>query len=233
MSFAAFIASLNGTGSGETGGGSAIDFTGKTSVFAGDSITFGSNASDNAHRWTSLFCTNKSCTESNLGISGEVLENGTVCGRTVFDETTIPTYSSGTHAALFIALGVNDIGLNNGTMTATGFETTLTSAVNYAHNTKGWPYANIVLVDQYYVKAAGYAIYVGSCSVVTQADTTRVNAYRSAVANVANSLHTVLAQIGAAMDGNDSLISGDSLHPNDTGHAFIATFMESVTYLPQ
>ena len=213
-----------------------IIFSGKTVIFIGNSITVGASASDNAHRWTTIFCANKGSTEVNMGISGQVLQNGTVCGRTVFDKTTIPSYSAGTHAALFISLGVNDIGLNNGTMTPEGFRATLLEAVDYAHFTKAWPYAAIVLVTPFYYTAQGYNAYVGACGVTTAANVARHESYKDEVSAVASLRQTVLLDAYTAMKNSSSpasLISTvDGIHPVDSGHAFIASFAAAQSFNP-
>lgn len=213
---------------------SSIDFAGKTIEFYGDSIVAGSAASPSSNRWTSLFCANKGATESNSGISGEVLQNGTVCGRTVFDQTTIATYNSLTHGALFISLGTNDIGLNNGTMTSAGYNSTLSSVVDYAHTTKGWPLSKIVLCSPPYMTTTGYNLYVGSCSVAVAADAVRHRDYVAQVLSVAQTKHTCYVDFYTAMVNYatpSDLISGDGVHPNNIGHSFMATTAENNGFL--
>ena len=198
-------------------------------VFIGNSISYGVGASDTAHRWTTLFSSSKGKVEVNMGISGQVLENGTVCSRTVFDETTIPAYISQT--ALVIALGVNDVGLNNGTMTSSVYQTTLDSIVGYAISAKGWNSTKIILLTPFYITTTGYSSFVGSCSVTTAADTTRHQAYSTAVISVATSRGTQSVDIYTYMkntSGIDTMISSDGVHPNNTGHALIADYLISI-----
>jgi lysophospholipase L1-like esterase len=217
-----------------------VYFSGKTVVFIGNSITAGFNSSDNAHRYVNIFATTKSATLSNLGISGQVLQNGTVCiGNTfpIFDKTTIPTFISSTYAELFIALGVNDIGLNSvgGAVPLTSAQYALTydTVLNYAISTKGWPPHRITIVTPFwFTNYAFYNSYTG-CGHV-QADTVRHQAYVAASIAEGQKWNCTIADAYTAMNSSVSkgtFLSGDGLHPNDTGHAFIASFLLSVKYL--
>lgn len=216
------------------GGGIPIYFTGKNAVFIGDSITAGASASDAAHRYANLFCAAKSCTLVNMGIGGQVLQNGGGCSEIhpVFDQTTIPVFS-GSYAALFIALGVNDIGVNNGIMTAAGFKSTLISVIDYAHNTKGWPFKNIVLLTPFWYTQAGKNLYVGACDVAVAADEDRAIEYNIAVKQTAKLKRCVLVDTHSAMAAvGASLIGGDGIHPINIGHANIANTMINAIYVP-
>ena len=75
-----------------TGSSQTIQFTGKTAVFIGDSY-FANGYYSGCITIPSAFANVASSTATNLGISGEILQNGlSGCSfpRTVFDETTIP-----------------------------------------------------------------------------------------------------------------------------------------------
>ena len=207
-------------------------WTGKTNVFVGNSITYGYGV-NKTERWTTRLSAAKGSLETNLGINGQVLQNGTVCNRTIFDRNTIPTKTNNS-LYLFIAFGVNDIGMNNGTFTPSGFQSTLTSTIDFAVNSRGWSYSDIVLLTQYYV--SGWDAFAGSCGVTTAADSTRVEAYKQATINVAQAKHCILADISGAMAASSnpsSLLLPDNIHPNPTGHQFIADFFTSLNYTPQ
>lgn len=203
-----------------------IDFYGKTTVFCGNSITLGVAASPMAdNRWTTLFSTAKGTTQVNNGVSGMTMQSGG-CG-SVFANAYIPTYVAGTHAALFIALGINDVGNNIPALTAAGFKTAYQAALTNATTTKGWPPNRIVLMTPY--KANAYTAYVGSCSVVTPADVTRQGQYNTAVQEVAIEYGTRLVDMYTAMLGLDaSYFNADLLHPNNLGHAWIANYLTTV-----
>jgi lysophospholipase L1-like esterase len=213
---------------------SNIDFTGKNVVFVGNSITAGTAASDAAHRYTNIFATGKSATLVNMGIGGQVIQAATMCGglHPAFDRTTIPSYS-GSYAALFIALGVNDIGVNNGLMTSTDFKSDLESIIDYAVATKGWAIERIILITPFWCEQAGRDLYVGSCGVSVAADEARADDYALKITEAASEKGCILADVYTAMKDSaspSSLISGDGLHPNNTGHAFIAAYLLSLSY---
>lgn len=211
---------------------SAIPLEGKKAVFKGNSITVGVGASSGANQWTTLFCKAKGCTEVNNGISGQVLQSGGTCGNPVFDQTTIQTYDN-SYGVLFIELGTNDVKDNNSNFTSSGYQTTLSTAVDYAHNTKGWPYNKIVLVTPTYMTTVGDGSVVGSCGVTTAADATRHIAYNTAVQNVATAKGSIYADVYTAMvnGGGNSLVNTDGIHPNDAGHATWATAIEAIPRL--
>jgi lysophospholipase L1-like esterase len=204
-----------------------IPFFGRTTVFCGNSITLGVAASPMlTNRWTTLFSTAKGTTEVNNGVSGMTMQSGG-CG-SVFSNGYIPTYNSGTHAALIICLGINDVGNNIPALTAVGFKTAYQSALTNATVTKGWPPARIVLITPYW--AFTYNAYVGSCSVSVAADLSRQTAYNTVVSEVATEYGTkfidIYTPMKAALDA--TYYNADQLHPNNTGHAWIASYLNTV-----
>ena len=219
-----------------TGSSQTIQFTGKTAVFIGDSY-FANGYYSGGITIPSAFANVTSSTATNLGISGEILQNGlSGCSfpRTVFDETTIPTYVAGTHSAIFFALGTNDVGYNVATMTTSGYQSTMESAIDYAHNTKGWPYNRIIVVVPYYTTVTGRDVYVGDCGVTTTASQTRLTDYISAALAAAASKGTQslnIYQLQVDTGDPDALLGGDQLHPNTTGASFIVTQFNGIFYL--
>ncbi len=208
-----------------------INFSGKTTVFMGDSITFGFYASDNAHRWTTLFCAGVGSTEDNHGVSGGAMQNiGTGCGTVVFNSTTVPVYNSSIHAALIIALGINDIGENVAASTPAQFKIDYTAAITYAKGTKNWPAKRIILINSY--QPFSWNVYVGACTppITIAADNTRATAFNLKIQQVAMEQSCWYIDIFSAMAGLDSsFFFGDGLHPIDTGHAFIANYLLTPT----
>ena len=206
-------------------GASGIDFANKTSVFVGNSVTAGSITSDPSLRWTSLFCSSKSGTEDNLGVSGMTMQANT-CPLPYFDPANIPVYNSGDHAALFIDLGTNDCGINIPAMTPAGFKTAYTTAVQFAINTRGWPANLIILINLY--QPFSFDIYAtGVCGTTVAADGIRAAAYNLAVQEVANENGCYHVDMYTAMTGlSAAYFNADELHPNDAGHAFIANYLK-------
>ena len=209
-----------------------LTFTGKTVVFIGNSITLGNvGVSPQSNRWPTVFSTAKGATESNIAISGQVLQNASPCGLPIFNKTTIPVFTN--QAALFFSLGINDIGINTPSMTVAGYEATLDSVMDYAINTKGWPSKRIILLTPYWITGySNYDAYTG-CGHTT-ANVARHEAYVSAVINVAAARRNNIANMYQAMKdspSNGTFLSGDGLHPNNTGAAFIANYLAGLNFL--
>ncbi len=223
-----FAIGINGGGGGHHITG--INFVGKTAVFIGNSITFGVAASDNAHRWSSLFCAGRSATEDNLAISGMTVQNVSAgCGNVFFDKTIIPSYNSSIHSALILALGVNDIG-ETAHFTSSAFYTQYSDDIVYAISTKGWPPNKIIILNSY--KPFSWNNYVGACSPpnTVPADNTRIADYQSKILQVATENGCWYIDIYSAMNGlNATYFAVDGLHPNNSGHAFIANYL--ISYL--
>jgi lysophospholipase L1-like esterase len=199
--------------------------TNKSVAFFGDSITVGFGASATTNRWTSIFSVVMHCNEENYGILGEVLQNGENCsGHPIFDQTTIPTKTN-SYGALFIALGMNDVGINNGTMSPSTFQATLSNSVDYAVNTKGWKYGQIVIVTPAF---ANDYTYFGSCN--TAWDDSRLQAYVTAALLVATTKGCIAADVYTAMNKNANLLSTDGIHPNDSGYQVIANYLSGLKF---
>ncbi|MFI5161625.1 MAG: SGNH/GDSL hydrolase family protein [Sphingobacteriales bacterium] len=204
----------------------------KKVYFIGDSITYGYGASDSSKRWTSLYCASKGYTEINKGVIGEVLEDSTNCAfHYVFDKTAIPLKKSD-GKALFISLGTNDIGDNNGKMSPEGYKTALSNLVDYAINQMGWPKTSIVIAGPYLITNKSYFLSRAAGCTVSAWDDARLQAYVNAALTVASAKGCISADIYRAMAGYSvpaHLLSNDGIHPNDAGHQFIATFMRKLT----
>lgn len=205
-------------------GPSGIAYCNKTSVFVGNSITLGQLPVDlGANRWTSLFCNAKNATESNLGINGLALQTTCVA---MLDSSTIPTYNSAVHAALFIDIGTNDVGINNGSTTAALFAARLRRVIDYWHNTKGWPYSIMHVIAQYY--AYDYTAYGTTCGTTT-ADQTRGKLYADSTMAVAADKGCIGINMRQIMIDNGITTVGyfnsDHLHLAANAHAFVAGYL--------
>lgn len=214
------------------GGNSGIIFTGHTVVFFGNSITYGYNV-DPSERWTTLFCAAKEAIEDNHGVNSMTMQNaGSLgCSGPVINPADIPTYISGTHAALFISLGINDCGWNrdDNAFNPIAFKAKYDRVIDTAINIKGWPANNIFLLTIY--KPFSWQIYANSgCSghVTMAPDANRIRDYKDAIISEALSNGCHLVDIGTAMSGLDAgFYQADQLHPDSDGHLFIANFLIS------
>jgi lysophospholipase L1-like esterase len=201
-------------------------FKGKTIVFIGNSITEGKGTSDEVHRWTTLVSGILGASENNMGVSGQVLQNGVSCSlHPVFDQTTTPAYSA-SKGALVISLGVNDAGTNNGVLNAADFKDAYLSYIDYAVNVKKWPRSKIFLLTPHYI--TGYDAFLGACGVSAPGDEKRLKQYVAEVKNVAATKGVNVIDINDAMKNHSdpaSLLGADKIHPNNAGHAFIADYI--------
>jgi lysophospholipase L1-like esterase len=230
MKFLLLVAlALYFTACGSTPNHSQIDFNGKRIVFIGDSITAGTVSEQ--ERYVNLYAADKNATFLNLGISGQVLQPDTGCGGAhfpIFDKTTIPEYQE-SDAALFIALGTNDIGVNNGQMNPDSFKQILLEVVLYATETRNWPINQIILLTPFKTTQAGKNLYVSLnvCGINTAADEARASSYASATRSVSIETGAKFVDIydGMAVPNFETLISADGIHPNVLGNEFIASFL--------
>jgi lysophospholipase L1-like esterase len=217
------------TSGGTSGGNDVFSLTGKKLVFMGDSITF-------SQGWTTPITTNYGGTQINLAANGQVLENMGVfhqCnGTTQLDPSLAPVYDS-TYGAIFIAIGVNDIGFNNGTTTPSNYETTYLSVIDYLHFTKQWPYSKIVVLTPYYMTMpAGASLYppVTACGANPAADATRRDAFEQKVRDVSFSKNVKLVDVSnwfKAQPDPAALLT-DGVHPNSTGYTQMSNYIISV-----
>jgi lysophospholipase L1-like esterase len=205
-----------------------LNLTGKTLIFAGDSITVGFGGSS----WTTPLTANYGGTQINLANNGQLMENmgpQEGCNGTPppFDPTLVATYNSLIHGALFIAYGTNDIGRVNGETSSGEFYTTYLDNLEYLHDVKGWPYNKIVLVTPYYITSAGYNLYLGVCGCTNPADNTRFNDFTTKVRDLAALKSTRLMDINNWFNQQPDPASllVDGVHPNATGYSGIVNFM--------
>ncbi len=207
-------------------GVSGISFCNKTVVFMGNSITLGELPVDlGPLKWTSRFCAAKRSTEDNRGVNGQTMDQPCV---DVFAPSSIPVYNSTIHAALFISLGENDIGINanTGTYTPATFKTAYTAAVVYAIDTRGWPAGLIIIVNAY--QPYSWTTYSDAtlCGTLTPADGTRAGLYNAKIAEVASENGCIYIDIYTAMNGLDATyFNVDGLHPNALGDGVIANYL--------
>lgn len=213
------------------GAGSVINIlTGKTIYFYGDSITFGYNLSAPSKRFSSRLCAIVGATEVNFGVNGQTLQNAATYGTNHFSVSDVPVYNN--NYFLFMAYGVNDIGLNAPTMTPAAFETQYQSAITTMINTKGWPSNRIVLLTPFYYNEIGYEIIADQFDLPTPTVERHI-AYAVKVKNLATTNNCKFVDIYTAMrtySDPDSLLS-DNIHPSeDEGCPFIANFLSVQNY---
>jgi len=216
----------SGGGGGDTLIGPSITWAGKTTYFLGDSWVNGVLASTTANRWTTLFSAGKGTTESNSGVNSVTMSPDSCFAYSFYSKAYIPTYNSGTSAALFIAIGLNDIGRNVPYQSTTRFDSAYSSYLDYAINTRGWPDSLIFLITP--GRVVNYNNYIcPSCCVTVAATTTRHEAFNTVIQNLATTWSCNFVDIytpmnTAALGGS---YYGDNLHLNDLGMDWYADWL--------
>lgn len=203
--------------------GPSITWSGKTTVFLGDSWTNGIAASDNAHRYTTLFAAGKGTTEVNNGVNGVTASPDSCAGYTYYSLSYIPTYNSGTHAALFINLGLNDIGKNVNYQSPERFDSAYNAIILNAVS-KGWPLNRIFIFTPGYV--IDYTAWVGACG-ISAASSSRALAFNAKIQALATSYGCNYVDIYTPMSTNlnSSYYDAGKAHLNDSGMDWLADWL--------
>jgi len=201
-------------------------------VFFGDSVVNGVGASDANHAFRSLVSASKGWTAINAGINGTILQNtvqNTVTtigaaagnnGRDTYMTRVLPSLPNW----VFILYGLNDIRLNDVAITSVNFENDLGEVVD-ALIANGVPPSQIVIGSPPHMSA-----YSDGAPIWNAGDTTKHAAYTASCAAVATAKATKYIDVYQYMldNGGDTLLDVDGIHPNDAGHAAIATAFLSV-----
>lgn len=204
-------------------------YAGKTMIMIGTSITFGTGASDGAHKFSTLVNTWLGSTESNFGISSSVLEKRTplnpLGGTNLLDRLSadMPTYNSSTHGVMVIEMGMNDYGYTGANYTTANYITDYNTAIDFAV-AQGWPLTRILLLSPGYVTDTSFTFYSG-LSGLAAPTRARMLSFVAATATVATSRGTLYIDMyNAMLNGGAGNLLGttDGVHPNNSGHAFMA-----------
>jgi len=194
-------------------------FNGKTATFFGDSITYGSGATDNDHKWVTKFANKVGLIATNYGISGSTLTVGTSEYASI--NTTIKnTPSANIGDYIFIAGGINDydIGASIGAFDSSDTETlngTLNDLFTY--------------IDTYYSdKEVIFILPINSTRNFN--NTLPLDLYRETIYNKCiQHGYSVIdsTDFGFPNDSSSNLNTilfnnNDGLHPNNLGHQLYA-----------
>lgn len=198
--------------------------TGNNVYFYGDSITLGQDASTTAKRWTTLLSVAKGWVEFNNGHAGWSLctsAQGNAC-TSFLDITSIPTKTAADRW-IFIAAGNNDVQLTADIQPA-DYKQRCIDWVNAAV-AKGWDPSRIVLISVFYASfTTGSYTACFSVPITVQRREDFITAVVEAAAETGARSIDEYHPMEAA--GGNSLIDpiggGPGIHPNDTGHQFIA-----------
>jgi lysophospholipase L1-like esterase len=218
----------SGGGGGESSGsdtmiGPSLAWSGKTIMFCGDSWIAGVAASPTSNRWSTLFAAGKSGTESNNGSSGATMSPDSCAGYISYSLGLVPSYTS-SYRALFIALGLNDIGKNVNYQSADRFDSAYNAFLNTVINTKGWPDSLVYLVTP--GRVLSYTSWTGTCG-ITAANTTRHELFNSKIQALATTWGCNYVDVYTPMNAAslNSSYYGDDAHLNNAGHDWLADWL--------
>lgn len=201
-------------------------------VFFGDSITFGLNASDAAHRWVNLVAESQGWTNFiNAGISGSHMQNSLNKLGVPFADNGRDTYFDRVQVyfpnKVFIMYGMNDFRYTGSNFTVANFQNDYGEVVD-ALIASGVAADDMILGTIPYVPASTYTAnspdYNGG-TLAIHLD------YNAAIRTIATGRGTRFVDVYTAMltNGGDALVD-DGVHPNDEGHQVIAdAFIEGLT----
>jgi lysophospholipase L1-like esterase len=215
---------LGGGGGGDAGLPQVASLVG-----FGDSITFGQQASDAAHRWLDIVSAALGAgTPLNQGIQGTVLQNSNDSGGSPRtnngrDRYVADILGANKREMVTIAYGFNDARYIGAPTTfnlaqyAMDYREILTGVL-----AGGYPANRICIVSPYWISDTG--LNTGSAGFTGQ---TRAvfEQFVAAAQALAKEFGVYYADTYAAMrdNGGASLIYTDDIHPIDAGHAVIAT----------
>jgi lysophospholipase L1-like esterase len=211
---------------GRTGGAPLPASVATINAF-GDSFTDGSGASDSAHMWRNIFGTALGATVTNSAAGGTVLQNSIFSGGNPQTGNGRDRYVSAMLGANLkematILYGFNDARYTSApsTITAANYQNDLREIINglvaggYARN-------RIVLGGLPWITDTGLNTGTGGFSGQTRAGFEAFQTAAQAVA-VETGVYWVDMYNYMRLNGGDSLIGVDDIHPNDAGHAVIA-----------
>lgn len=195
-------------------------------IISGDSYSAGSGASSLNLRWTSQLCSWMGATEYNMSIGGTTLEKRSpvdwINPTNFIDRLATVPVKSAKIKLLIISYGLNDMGYTGANYNPTNFKIDFDSALHYLTTVKKYSAKNILILPPYWVGQASYNLYA-SMSGLAAPTVARHLDFVNAASETALKWGTLYYDIFHAQLANDTtLISGDNIHPTDSGHLFIA-----------
>jgi lysophospholipase L1-like esterase len=208
-------------------------------VTFGDSITVGTNSSNNATKsWAGLVATGVGATLLNQGISGTVLQNGNDSGgaprvNNGRDRFASALLGANKKAAVFIAYGFNDARYTAApaTFNVARYTTNYREILN-GLILGGYARDDIYVGSPYYITDAG--LTTGSTGFTGQSRAT-YETFVAAAAQVAAEFGVRYCDLYAALNTaafTANVNANDNIHPTDSGHAMIAAAWQTQTIRP-
>lgn len=174
-------------------------------AFYGDSYTYGTGASDDASRWSTVLSTENGWSEFNPSVSGL----GFMRNRTLFGRGDLPDLIIDDHPdVVIVVMGLND----NFTINAFADELPGQILSDFERLSTELPDARLIIVEPFWYKTERPA----------------------SVDTIISWVHDAAVEVDAEyipdasywLSGHPEWMSSDNLHPNDAGHAAIAAQMD-------
>lgn len=228
---------VSGVVSGVVGGdGSTEDNFGSQPVnelvAVGDSITFGVDASSAPEQWLDQLGAHFGITPDNNAVSGTVLQNSTpVLSGNLRDNYTTRLLGAAQADWAVIAYGFNDARYTGAPSTFNKFEyrsdyfQAMTDLIANGYNPE-----QILIVSPYYITDTGLVTGSAGFTGQTRSEFELFVQAAKEVAEYYGCWYIDMYQYMLA-NGGASLISGDDIHPNDTGHDVITDGAKSALLL--
>jgi len=199
-------------------------------ILVGDSITAGVGASDNDHRYSTVLANLLNCTETNWGVSQSVLQNTSPApGSNMITnlDSRVQLYDGITDWYMNF-YGVNDIRFFYPAWTKATFKTAYETFIQYAHNTRGWPYSKIICCSPIYQvpELSYYNLDPGGGAQIATVE--RHEEHVAAVQEIATQYGCKYIDTYTYTKNNGgALWLADGIHPNDLGCSEIANYIFS------
>jgi len=198
-----------------------------SAYFFGNSITVGVGTTATNFRWSTHAAYQLNEIENNFGLSSSTMQKGTpdlpLGAASMIDRLNLIPTKSSLKKYLVFAYGLNDMGYNGGTYDTVGFKAAYRRVLDTSI-ARGWSPSDILLVAPYFVNDSGYRRYDALNGGNGKPTVARHLQYVDATLKISQQYGTKYIDMYQAMlaNGADALLSSDSLHPNNDGHAFIA-----------
>ncbi len=191
-----------------------------------DSYGTGTGASSVSKGWVQLFTSALGADLINYSVQGTSMEKRVpidlINSPNMVDDTVnipVKTYND---RLLIIARATNDVIINSPNYNSANYFSDGSLVVQAALN-KGWDSSQILLVGPYWLGVNGF-MQGGGVSGTPVATLSRQDSFLNAARQLSQTFHTLFFDIREAQRRFDTthIMAADQLHPNDTGHAFIA-----------
>ncbi len=191
-----------------------------------DSYGTGTGASSVSKGWVQLFTSALGADLINYSVQGTSMEKRVpidlINSPNMVDDTVnipVKTYND---RLLIIARATNDVIINLPNYNSANYFSDGSLVVQAALN-KGWDSSQILLVGPYWLGVNGF-MQGGGVSGTPAATLSRQDSFLNAARQLSQTFHTLFFDIREAQRRFDTthIMAADQLHPNDTGHAFIA-----------